>query len=69
MASVTDAMTVVLEERSADTAAGCRLTARWAAGPGVCVNVALPDTLGLTEPSVAVIVDRPALVVAVTVAV
>jgi hypothetical protein len=34
----------------------------------VCVNTAVPETLGLTEPSVAVIVAVPAVVLEVIVA-
>jgi len=59
---VTLAVAVEVDVPFATIDTGERVTLTFDAGPTVCVNVAEPDTLGVTELSVAVIVAVPTVV-------
>lgn len=65
--SVAVAVAVDVEVPLATIDAGETVSTRWAAG-AVCVSVAVPETLGLTDLSMAVIVDAPTEVDDVTIA-
>jgi hypothetical protein len=67
-ASVTLAVAVEVDLPSAVIDDGLKFTATLTAGPAVCVNVAVPETIGLTDESAAVRVEVPAVVVEVIVA-
>lgn len=69
LASVTVAVAREVLDPSAGIDDGLRATETCAAGPGVCVSVTVPDAAGLAEASVAVIVEVPATVEEVMVAV
>jgi hypothetical protein len=67
-ASVTVAVATDVDVPSAVIDGRLSETATPAAEPIVCVNVLAPETLGETEPSVAVIVNGPGVMLEVTVA-